>query len=65
MAKKVKDDSQYEKSIRIMYNTKTGASGMNNLDELTSVELIGLLKMHLKIIEFKVLKEISNIEEVK
>ena len=60
MGKKVKDDSKYEKSIRIMYNTKTGKSGMNNLDGLTSVELIGLLKMHLKIIEFKVLKEIIN-----
>ena len=60
MGKKVKDDSRYEKSVRIMYNTKTGKSGMNNLDGLTSVELIGLLKMHLKIIEFKALKEIIN-----
>lgn len=60
MAKKVKDDSKYEKSVRIMYNKKTGKSGMNNLDGLTSVELIGLLKMHLKIIEFKALKEIIN-----
>ena len=60
MAKKVKDDSKYEKSVRIMYNTKTGASGMNDVDGLTSVELIGLLKMHLKIIEYKVLMQISN-----
>lgn len=60
MEKKVKDDSRYEKSVRIMYNTKTGQSGMNNLDGLTSVELIGLLKMHLKIIEYTVLKEISK-----
>lgn len=65
MAKKVKDDSRYEKSVPIMYNTKTGKSVLNNIDGLTSVELIGLLKMHLKIIEYKVLKQVGNIEEVK
>lgn len=65
MTKKVKDDSRYEKSVPIMYNTKTGKSVLNNVDGLTSVELIGLLKMHLKIIERKVLRQISTIEKEK